>query len=110
MATLSEIESAIEQLSPGERAKLARWWQTNFDPDEGLELRDEVERELDAAQQEIARGDLIRCSQEPGFPVDGPSSARSLSLSLSVSGDFGRSESHHAKQFVQAVWAKPKEP
>ena len=58
MSTLAEIETAIQRLSPEERAKLARWWQTNFDPDEGLELREEVAQELDAAQREIERNEV----------------------------------------------------
>ncbi len=56
MSRLAEIESAIERLSPEERAKLARWWQETFDPDEGLELREEIGPELNAAKKEIERG------------------------------------------------------
>ena len=63
MSTLAEIETAIERLSPAERAKLARWWQENFDLDEGLELREDVARELDAANQEIKRGDVLTWQQ-----------------------------------------------
>lgn len=58
MSTLIEIEKAIENLPAAERAKLAQWWQEHFDPDEGLELREDVAAELDAAGQEIARGDV----------------------------------------------------
>jgi hypothetical protein len=56
MSTLAEIEAAIERLSPSERAKLSLWWQENFDPDEGLELREEIASELDEAKREIERG------------------------------------------------------
>ena len=58
MSTLAEIETAIQRLTVEERAKLARWWQETFDPDEGLELREELARELDAAQREIERSEV----------------------------------------------------
>ena len=63
MSTLEEIESAIQGLSRDERATLARWWQATFDPDEGLDLRDEVAREPEAAQQEIAQGAVVNWHQ-----------------------------------------------
>jgi alkylhydroperoxidase family enzyme len=63
MSTLAEIETAIQRLSPDERAELACWWQQTFDPDEGLELQDHVARELDAAQREIARGEVADWQQ-----------------------------------------------
>jgi hypothetical protein len=63
MSTLAEIEAAIERLSSAERAKLARWWQEHFDPDEGLELRENVARELDAAKREIERGEVASWQQ-----------------------------------------------
>jgi hypothetical protein len=58
VSTLTEIEKAIEKLPASERTKLAQWWQEHFDPDEGLELRENVAAELDTARQEIARGDV----------------------------------------------------
>ena len=63
MSTLAEIETAIQRLSSDERAKLARWWQETFDPDEGLELQEDVARELDAAQREIERGEVANWEQ-----------------------------------------------
>jgi hypothetical protein len=63
MATLADIERAIEQLNPSDRAKLAQWWQENFDPDEGLVLRDEIAAELDTARQQIARGEVADWEQ-----------------------------------------------
>ncbi len=63
MSTLAEIEAAIQRLSSDERAKLARWWQATFDPDEGLELQEDVARELDAAQREIERGEVANWQQ-----------------------------------------------
>jgi hypothetical protein len=63
MSTLIEIEAAVEQLTAAERAQLARWLQERFDPDEGLELRADVAQELDAARQEIARGEVADWEQ-----------------------------------------------
>ena len=63
MSTLIEIEAAIERLSSSDRAKLARWWQEHFDPDEGLELREDAARELDAAKREIQRGEVATWRQ-----------------------------------------------
>ena len=63
MSTLLEIESAIERLSAADRAELAQWWKEHFDPDAGLELRDEVAAELDAARREIARGEVADWAQ-----------------------------------------------
>ena len=60
---LTEIETAIPRLSAEERAKRARWWQATFDPDEGLELREEVAQELDAAQREIERHEVANWQQ-----------------------------------------------
>lgn len=58
MSTLTEIEAAIEQLPPGDRLKLARWMEERIDPDQGLELREEIVGEMTAAREEIARGDV----------------------------------------------------
>jgi hypothetical protein len=58
MSTVTEIENAIERLSPAERVKLAKWWQERFDPDEGLEVRDDIVAEMDAARQQIASGQV----------------------------------------------------
>jgi hypothetical protein len=58
MSTVKEIEAAIEGLSAAEQVELARWLQDRCDPDVGLELRPELETELDAAREEIARGDV----------------------------------------------------
>jgi len=71
MSTLAEIEYAIERLNPSDRAKLAQWWQENFDPDEGLVLRDEIAAELDTAHQQIARGEVADWGQlkRPGKPA-----------------------------------------
>lgn len=63
MSTLTEIEAAVEQLPAAERAQLVRWLQERFDPDEGLELREDVAQELDAARQEIARGEVADWEQ-----------------------------------------------
>jgi hypothetical protein len=63
MSTLAEIERAIVGLSPGERGKLARWWQETFDPDEESELREEIALELDAAKEEIKRGEVADWGQ-----------------------------------------------
>ncbi len=63
MSTLAQIQHAIEQLTPSDRAKLAQWWQENFDPDQGLVLRDEIAAELDTARREITRGDVADWEQ-----------------------------------------------
>ena len=63
MSTLAEIETAIQRLSPGDRAKLARWWHATFDPDEGLELQRGVAEELDAARREIEQGEVASWQQ-----------------------------------------------
>jgi hypothetical protein len=63
MSTLAEIEYAIEQLNPADRVKLAQWWDENFDPDEGLVLRDEIAAELDTARRQIARGEVVNWDQ-----------------------------------------------
>jgi hypothetical protein len=63
MSTLTEIEKAIEKLTATDRAKLARWWEERFDSDEGLELREEVATELDAARQEIVDGEVADWEQ-----------------------------------------------
>ena len=64
----------FERWLESERAKLARWWQERFDPDEGLTLRDEVATELDVARQEIARGDVADWEQlkRPAKPAAPP--------------------------------------
>lgn len=63
MSTLAEIENAIERLNPPDRAKLAQWLEQNFDPDEGLELREGLANELENARKEITRGDTADWEQ-----------------------------------------------
>jgi len=63
MSTLTEIENAIERLSLADREKLAEWWHERFDPDQGLELREEVAAELDQARKQIARGETVDWEQ-----------------------------------------------
>ncbi|MSR64907.1 MAG: hypothetical protein EXS18_03900 [Verrucomicrobiae bacterium] len=58
MSTLTEIEAAIERLSPSERAALARWWQEHLDPDVDLTISDEVASEIDEAREQIKRGEI----------------------------------------------------
>ena len=69
MSTLAKIEYAIEQLNPSNRAKLAQWWQENFDSNEGLLLRDETAAELDTARRQIALGDVADWEQLTGTSI-----------------------------------------
>lgn len=63
MTTLLEIEAAIERLPDAERTELARWLQERVDLDAGLVVCDEVAAELDAARQELARGEAANWEQ-----------------------------------------------
>ena len=58
MPTLAAIEADIKKLPPAKRVQLVRWIEEQYDPDEGLEIRPEYARKLDAAWKQIQRGEV----------------------------------------------------